>query len=305
MSLYNNTNTSVNLGIVLQGNQDNIFMDWNGANGMGEIDYNIPQLPNIPIAIGTSGGSVLTPIDAAITELSVITLAKVFKCVLSIAVIEISVATITKMITSIKTITEISMMTIAKTINSVKDVTEMAVISAVKQLIKVLNADVLESASITLLCGFLKRWRMKDMKVWFKGVAYKLEQSLVDGSGNFVTGQTINYTIKKSSNDSLFLSGAMGQEGYLYVAPVTFTDVGQYRVIYDMPAGYANGNEMINVINDIDAGITDLKDVQLGRWSLDMDANTLTLYRQDGITVLRVFTLTQLTGTAKTYRERT
>jgi hypothetical protein len=48
----------------------------------------------------------------------------------------------------------------------------------------------------------------------------------------------------------------------------------------------------------------DLKDEAFGRWHLDFDTDTMTLYRADG-TVLKTFQLTRTTDSAPNYIERT
>lgn len=49
---------------------------------------------------------------------------------------------------------------------------------------------------------------------------------------------------------------------------------------------------------------TDIKDVGLGKWVVDPDAGTLTLYRIDGITVLKVFDLTESSDIIPAYVAR-
>ena len=51
--------------------------------------------------------------------------------------------------------------------------------------------------------------------------------------------------------------------------------------------------------------ITDIKDEALGKWVLDPDLNTLTLYRQDGVTILKTFSLTSTTQIVPAYIQRT
>jgi hypothetical protein len=50
--------------------------------------------------------------------------------------------------------------------------------------------------------------------------------------------------------------------------------------------------------------ITDLVDEALGKWILDPVGKTLTLYRQNGVTVLKVFDLTEATGAVPSFKER-
>ena len=53
------------------------------------------------------------------------------------------------------------------------------------------------------------------------------------------------------------------------------------------------------------ADLTDLEDVALGKWVVDPDANTMTLYRIDGVTPLIVFDLTPATTTGPGHIART
>jgi hypothetical protein len=50
--------------------------------------------------------------------------------------------------------------------------------------------------------------------------------------------------------------------------------------------------------------IIDIQDEALGKWVLNPVAHTLTLYRQDGVTVLKVFDLTEATGAVPSFKER-
>lgn len=50
--------------------------------------------------------------------------------------------------------------------------------------------------------------------------------------------------------------------------------------------------------------LTDIKDVGLGKWVVDPMAGTLTLYRIDGITVLKVFDLTESSDIIPAYVAR-
>lgn len=52
------------------------------------------------------------------------------------------------------------------------------------------------------------------------------------------------------------------------------------------------------------ADLTDIKDVGLGKWVVDPVAGTLTLYRIDGITVLKVFDLTESSDIIPAYVAR-
>lgn len=53
------------------------------------------------------------------------------------------------------------------------------------------------------------------------------------------------------------------------------------------------------------ADITDIRDEALGKWVLDPVAKTLTLYKVDGVTVLKTFNLTDTPGTVPVFIGRT
>lgn len=55
---------------------------------------------------------------------------------------------------------------------------------------------------------------------------------------------------------------------------------------------------------DVAPIVNDLNDVALGKWVVDPEANTLTLYRIDGITVLKVFDLTASSDIIPAYLAR-
>ena len=61
-------------------------------------------------------------------------------------------------------------------------------------------------------------------------------------------------------------------------------------------------NYQIN--GSLGAVLQDLHDVGLGRWKMDPDTNTLTLYKADGFTVLQAFDLTAAGVPVAPYLER-
>ena len=58
-------------------------------------------------------------------------------------------------------------------------------------------------------------------------------------------------------------------------------------------------------VGDFQADLTDLEDVAFGKWVVDPDADTLTLYRVDGVTPLIVFDLTPAITTGPGHIART
>jgi len=85
--------------------------------------------------------------------------------------------------------------------------------------------------------------------IYYQNTQYYLESSATDTRGNFISGLTINYTVYKSSDDSLVDSGIMTEIGTtgIYKAPIIFTEAIQYRVIYITPLRYENIIETIIV----------------------------------------------------------
>jgi hypothetical protein len=95
------------------------------------------------------------------------------------------------------------------------------------------------------------------MKNFSPNIEYKLDLSIIDEVGNFVSGLTIDYEIRKSSDNSLVDSGIMTEVGDLYVISYTFLEVGQYRILYFTPEGYENGSEEILVSSILDTALTE------------------------------------------------
>lgn len=83
------------------------------------------------------------------------------------------------------------------------------------------------------------------MKKWYTNTTYYLETSVIDDNGDFVTGLSLSYEVRKSSDNSLFASGVLTSEGNVYKASIIFTSIGQYRVFYTTPSGYENGLDII------------------------------------------------------------
>ena len=67
-----------------------------------------------------------------------------------------------------------------------------------------------------------------------------------DGSG--VTGLSVGYSIYQCSDNSLVTSGTLTDKGNgVYQASTSFSNLGQYRILYTTPAG--NGIETMLVVN--------------------------------------------------------
>lgn len=147
------------------------------------------------------------------------------------------------------------------------------------------------------------------MKLWFLGI-HKLEVSLIDENGNFVSGLTITYELRKSSDNSLVDSGTLIEEGNIYAASVTINEVGQYRIIYFTPSEYENGTEdivvdtydnfradvsldeieekidgMITILSTMEEKIELIKQIESGRWKVYK--NQMIFYNDSGVEIIR------------------
>ena len=86
---------------------------------------------------------------------------------------------------------------------------------------------------------------------------YILEVTPIDCDGNFKSGLSITYQIRKSSDNTLFSSGLLSEiSGGTYIKSVTFTEENQYRVLYTSPSGWENG--MDQILTE-DADMSDIK----------------------------------------------
>ncbi len=86
------------------------------------------------------------------------------------------------------------------------------------------------------------------MNIYIKNQVAYLETTIIDENGDFVTGLTIAYEIRKSIDNSLVTSGTLTEDsGGIYTTSYTFTSTGEYRVIYNPPATYEHGFENIMV----------------------------------------------------------
>jgi len=78
--------------------------------------------------------------------------------------------------------------------------------------------------------------------IYYKDKNYYLELAIIDKSGNFLTGQTVTYTIYKSSDNTLVETGSLTEIGVsgVYKKLVVFTEAIQYRVEYVTPNKFDN-----------------------------------------------------------------
>ena len=87
------------------------------------------------------------------------------------------------------------------------------------------------------------------MKTFYINQIAYLELSVLDVNGDFISGLTVTYEIRKSSDNSLFASGTMSEISSVYTISAMFIIIGEYRVKYITPIGYEDGFENIYIDN--------------------------------------------------------
>jgi hypothetical protein len=126
---------------------------------------------------------------------------------------------------------------------------------------------------------------------------YILEASPIDETdGSAISGATVTYVIKNSSDESTLASGTLAEVGVtgLYKATYTFAAKGNYKIIYSC-AGYPDSVESI-FVTDMNTDVTAIRKIETNRWKLDGTAYTFTVYDDDGSTPLYVWDLTDAGG---------
>ena len=113
---------------------------------------------------------------------------------------------------------------------------------------------------------------------YYTNRTYYLEVSIIDRKGDFVSGQTITYTVYKSIDNSIFQSGTLTEVGTsgIYQTSIQFTSVGQYRVEYVTPISYENKIETFIVeenLHDLVKRILGLSQENYRLFSPTYDAN--------------------------------
>jgi hypothetical protein len=93
----------------------------------------------------------------------------------------------------------------------------------------------------------------------------------------------------------------MPDEVYISIVYIVYTDAGHTT----LSSVYERSKETF-IRQDITAAkINEMHDEAFGKWELDPTAKTLTLYMADGISILKVFDLTDTTGTVPSFIGRT
>ena len=84
----------------------------------------------------------------------------------------------------------------------------------------------------------------------------------LDKSGDFKSGLTITYEVRKSSDNSLITNGTLINTGSIYTDTISIANIGEYYILYFTPSKYENGLETLIVqtsdINDIQASLDTL-----------------------------------------------
>lgn len=85
---------------------------------------------------------------------------------------------------------------------------------------------------------------------------------LLDNKGDFKSGETITYEVRKSSDNSLTTSGTLTNTGDIYIDTISISVLGEYYVLYFTPTKHENGLETLIVqtsdINDIQDSLDNL-----------------------------------------------
>jgi hypothetical protein len=97
-----------------------------------------------------------------------------------------------------------------------------------------------------------------------QSTVYPLIVAVLDTEGKYLTGLTVTYEVRRSSNNNLELSGTMIGVGDIYLVNITLADLDKYYVLYITPTGFENGEEELIVesatLTDIDSQLEVLLD---------------------------------------------
>jgi hypothetical protein len=160
----------------------------------------------------------------------------------------------------------------------------------------------------------------------FNNIPHKLELSVIDLYGKYVSGLLVNYEVRKCSDNSIVYSGVMSEISLVYTKEITLVEVGEYRIKYITPEGYENGFENITVDNysnyktdisalaldstvakettlvstmaELDTKIELIKQIESGRWKIDTTTNQMLFFKEDNVTEIMRFNLKDKDGIA-------
>ena len=99
------------------------------------------------------------------------------------------------------------------------------------------------------------------MKTIYKDLEHYSEIGIIDEYGDFVTGLTVTYGVRKSSDNSYIISGTTSETNSVYYFNYTFTESTEYRLKWITPNTYDDGFETILVIDQpaTNSGITSIE----------------------------------------------
>lgn len=107
-----------------------------------------------------------------------------------------------------------------------------------------------------------------------------------------------NFTGYNDSVDYAFRcdgsSTLSGTERYVFAGNENYKDDIENAIWNATSSSHVTSGTMGNIM-------TDLKDEAFGKWTLDPTAETLTLYKSDGTTVLKIFDLTSTSSTVSAF----
>ena len=94
---------------------------------------------------------------------------------------------------------------------------------------------------------------------------YPLIVAVINTDGDYITGLTVTFEVRKSSDNSLIDSGTLIGVGDIYVDTINISILDNYYVLYITPSGYENGEEELivqaNTLDDIDNELEDILDI--------------------------------------------
>jgi hypothetical protein len=127
-----------------------------------------------------------------------------------------------------------------------------------------------------------------------KGMSFSASIPVINANNSMGTGKTVAYKLVNADDDSVAASGNMtesSEETGLYYVNLTISTTGSYR-LYITCEDYPKVTVDLRVTEE-EIFITDIHDETQGKWVIDETVSppTLTLYRSDGVTILKTFTL--------------
>lgn len=98
-----------------------------------------------------------------------------------------------------------------------------------------------------------------------QNIPINIEVAILGNTGKFETGLSVDYEVRKVSDDSVLTSGTATEASGVYYFTYTFTVVEEYRLQWITPIGYEDGLENIvvqnlpkDVITELDTSAVDV-----------------------------------------------